>query len=549
MAVIALVFSLFWFTQKPPVEPLCSRLPANAESTNSCSVKLGGSNIPAMAINSEEWLIQNYLNEDVTTSAERSMFVSFAEHSKPEDGNLFFMIELSNLRRLNTIMQNKNFVTSTSNKYKQVLTTLGDQLVNKWKLHEQSIRSSDYKSLQGVYAEFRNREKAIETFQEEKNKAFEAANRIFSDYLIENQLIAAEEKPGEWFHGGIGFSADEASISARVSRFLPAPNKLRIFSSKEVQEVLRDVLRFEQNYRDQIVSDLRGTDLIITTEHGAVIPHLDVFEVLRKFEDPVAVKKALVENFSALNPTKARELERILTLEAIERLQIYKSLVDVYSPSLLMADRKVASLENAANGGMSADFAGLGAEALALSKGNIKDAIRRARASEKSVTKDFLRKLSAFKGVVKQYFPEMIESGDDFVAFGKLALSLSDKKRMLDQLAEFTPDSKKRIAFLAANAVKDDRNLIASHGEAIEKELRLILKNKINPQILNQLLFGIDMITIEAGNGFVQTMIGTPKSLQLSPAELNLIHQSTKEAVERVNSTGTPKKKIQYRAL
>lgn len=557
MVLVALVFSLFWFTQKPAVDP-CLRQPASIDggSQNMCRSKLGGTNIPELAINSEDWLIDRYLNEDTTTLEERKLYVSFAENSKPEDGNLFFIVELSNLRRLNTIIQNKNFVTSTSNKYKEVLTTLGKQLVTKWNIQEQTIRSSDYKSLAGVYAEFRNREKAIESFQQEKNKAFEAANQIFSDYLISNHLISANEKPAEWFHGGLGFSSDEAAISARVSRFLPAPNKLRVFSSKEVQEVLRDVLQWEKSYRESILKQFEGTNLLVKTERGVVIPHLDVFEVLRKFEDPVAVKKALVATFSNLDPVKARQLELILTPAAIEQLQIYKSLVDIYSPSLLMAERSVASLEEAVKGGMSADFAGLGAlnlqavaEALVLSKGNVNEAIKRARDSERRVTKEFKRQLSAFRGVVKQYFPNMVESGDDFVAFGNFVLSLASKHKMLDQLAEFTPDSRKRIAFLAPNAKKKDRNLIAAHGEAIEKELRLILKSKMDPDRLKKLLFGIDMVATEAGEGFVRTITGVPKSMELTSWEQNLIIQSSEEAIGRINSSADSGKKLHYKPL
>jgi hypothetical protein len=274
---------------------------------------------------------------------------------------LFFCVELSNLRELNTILKNKNRVTSISNKYKEILETLGQQLINRWNLRDRTLKYSDYKSYQGAYANFVSKDRSLTDFEKDKSLAFDAANKLFSDYLVSNGIIAATEKPSEWFRGGIGFSADEANLAARVSRYLSPPNRLRVYSSHEVQEVLNDVLQWEIRYRKDLYSELKDTGLMVRTKTDVVIPHLEVFEILRKSEDPAELKKALVEAFGGLDPVKTANLEKLLTPNVIERFQIYKSLIDTFSPALMMAERNIASLASADFGGMSADFAGLGA--------------------------------------------------------------------------------------------------------------------------------------------------------------------------------------------
>lgn len=554
MVFLALVLSLFWFAQKP-AEESCPRLPASlASGNNSCKTKLGGG--PDLITNSPGWLVNRYLEQDFTTVKQRKEWISFAQNSKPEDGNLFFCIELSNLRELNTGLKDKNLVTSISHKYKEILETLGRQVVRKWDLQEQTLRYSDYKSYQGVYPKLLTKQKSIAEFETDKAKAFAAANKIFSDYLISNGYIKASDKPEDWFRGGLGTSADEASLSARVSRYLTSPNRLRMFSSPEVQEVLRDALQWQVRYLEDISNDLKGTGLLVRTSGGAMIPHLEVFELMRKFESPVELRESLIESFGNLNPERIHTLDRKITPTVIEKLQVYKSLIDIYSPSLMMAERNIANLEMADAGGMSADFMGLGAlnlqslaEALTLSEGSVSKAIVQARAAEVRVTIEFRKKLTAFRKVVQRYYPHTLDSGDDFVAFSDSTLGLAGKKQLLNELAEETANSRKRIAFLAAEARKEERNLIVAHGEAIEKELRIVLKSKINREKLNRLLFGIDMITQNAGEGFVQVLIGAPETLQLSNSELHLIHQGTREAVKKLNSLGNSKYETLYKSF
>ncbi len=562
MLATGLILGLFfWVHHQKEVQTLdtiCFRSPANLslEKVHSCRALISKEkNLNSRTENVEKF-VEQYLDYDFTTNSQRQNWINFSQRSKSTDGNLFFSVELSNLRELNTILKDKNYVTSISNKYKEILESLGSQLVKKWGLEKNTLLYSDYKSYQGIYTDFSKKNISLPDFEKDKSRYFQAANKIFSEFLINQGHIKASDKPQEWFRCGLGFSADEANLSARVSRYLSGFNQIRIYSSPEVQGVLLDALKWQQNFRISLLKSLEGTDLFDQkTDSSLAIPQIEVFEILRKTEDLESIKNALIDAFGQQDPDKISVLKEKVTLPLIRDLKVYKDLVDTFSPSLMMAERNIASLEAADWGGMSADFMGLGAlnihavaQALASSE-SVSDAIHNSRSSETRVTIQFQKQLASMNVIVKRYFPHTLHSGDDFVAFGNSPFSLADKKRLLQDLAEETSDSKKRISFIPEGVKKDKRNLIASHGENIEKELRIILKRKINSLKLSKIILGIDMLSPEAGSGSVQVLTGLPKSIRLSITERKIFFESIPLAIEKANFNSDPEQRTYYKNL
>jgi hypothetical protein len=71
----------------------------------------------------------------------------------------------------------------------------------------------------------------------------------------------------------------------------------------------------------------------------------------------------------------------------------------------------------------------------------------------------------------------------------------------------------------------------------------------MDPDKLGRLLFGIDMNVTEAGIGTVQVLVGTPSSVKLEISDWNLIYQSLGDAIHKLNSNSSDKKKTQYTQL
>lgn len=225
----------------------------------------------------------------------------------------------------------------------------------------------------------------------------------------------------------------------------------------------------------------------------------------------------------------------------VEKLQNYKILADTFSPSLMNAERKVASLENAEYGGMVADFAGLGAlnlhataEALAKST-DIDSMLILVRQAEQTITKRFKELLAEFNAIVELYYHSTVATGDDFAALLSGPLGLAAKKRLIRDLAERTSRSRKRIAFIAAGVKKEDRNIIAFHGESLEKEFRLQIEGKLGSSKLAQLLVAIDMQGLSKGTGAVKIILGITRDQTLSITDIGRINTAFSDSVLKFN--------------
>jgi hypothetical protein len=210
--------------------------------------------------------------------------------------------------------------------------------------------------------------------------------------------------------------------------------------------------------------------------------------------------------------------------------------VDEFSPTILVAKRETVNLDDAAQGGLSADFLGMGsanmkatAEGIA-GKSSIDQALIGAREGEKKVTKTFKQRMENFKKIVG----DATCTGDD-CAMAKI-MSDNDKTRVMQKLASSPETRGVRMSFIGGNVSKETRMQLASHGESIEKAFRKELEGKIPYSKLNKMTFGFDMKSTQLGQGQVNLVIGKGRTTTLNAAEQIEMQKAFQRAVEKNNA-------------
>lgn len=484
--------------------------------------------------------IEANLDRSFTTVEQNRTFIKAAQDVTPEKGWKFLVSENSVLKKLNDSIQDKDLVTSLTNKHKELFL---EQIENLKKVYGNDIDFlpySDFKSIQFAFKP-KNGKTIPPEFKNSLEKAFAQANKKFEAHLSVNHIVRKSDHADEWFRAGFSETADQASFAARQARDIPGANALRDYSSAAVQKRLDSVIPEIETNRQYLSRKWSQTPLLEKTESGVVIPKSDVFNILRKNDDVPEIREALVKKFGGSDLQSQEAFRNKLTDESILTLQDYGKMVDEFSPSLRVEERKIASLASAEHGGASMDASGMGgvnlrgtAEALAKSK-NGPDAIKNSRLAEESITRQFQDDMGQAREKFQKYFEQPSSTGDDTVANAVRPLKDREKQEFLQDISTLPNPGRKRISFLAEGAAKSERNAIATHGESIEKTLRQNLEGQIDKEKLDNLLFGIDMKGKSAGRGDVGLLLGNSRGVSLTSTELSTIKRELKNAVRDVN--------------
>ncbi len=470
-------------------------------------------------------LIASHLQMQFTTPHENLMWMNLAKKSKPDSGLLFGDIEFSVLQKVNTLTNDKNLATSMTNKHKELTFKALDALQKKYGRNIDIITYSDFKSARFAIVP-KNKTKTLPSeLKADIAKLFDQTNREYSDFIRANDLNVDGDVE-KWFRGGIGLTADEANFATRLSRDMGQGNPLRDFEDPEIRRNMASYQRWAEAMRSvDLTPDPSMKSLI---EDGFVKD--DVLDIVKKNPNPVEARARLKAKYGAdLSETQ------------VERLSTYNSIIDHFSPGIHVAERKVASLEKANFGGLSADFSGLGAKnrgatARALAHGkDLREAIALARQGEQEVTKEFEAQTRAFRKVIDRYVVSSISSGDDFVGTAGALMSSETKRNLIRDVAKLETPSAQRLAFISDGVNLGDRNVLAAHGEAIEKVLRQELEGRVPAAKLRQVVFGIDMLGKSAGKGDVSLITGEGAAAGLTEAERLEIRKCFERAVRAFN--------------
>ena len=492
---------------------------AKTENASAKAVKYGGA-----TFRNRTELVQRYLEFSPTTVAQNEKWISLAEKGKGTKAT-FFDVENSQIKVLNDTLKDKNLVTGLTNFHKDILAKKMEvfQAQNPGLEIE---KYSDFKSMRFAFSG-----KVPPDLEKQLQKLFKETNQEFDEYLRKNNIVRDSDRSQEWFRGGLGETADQANLAARYSRQV-TQNNLQAFSRSDLQTNMNQKLMAVEKDRQALRSAFANTSVV----DGTTL-HPDAFDIVRKGKGDTQVIASELSNRFGLSSVPP---------QSIEVLQRYAKATDDFSPGLFIAKRENAHLNDAVQGGLSADIIGLGsanlkgtAEALASSS-SVEKALEATRVAEKAVTENFVQQKKVFEEVVRKAVPsgklKTLCSGDDCVSVATAPLNEKEKVQILKGLAGTKYSGNYRLAFIP-DGIKDvdARNGLANHGEAIEKILRKSLSSSMEPNKLKGLTFGVDMRTQNLNSGSVKLLMGEADGVRLSATERKTIEARFKDAVEALN--------------
>lgn len=474
-------------------------------------------------------LVTDYLNSKFSSPQQNLRWMSLAERSGPNDRVLFGDIEFSVLQKINNLTNDKNLATSITNKHKELTFAALAALQKRYSKDLTVEIYSDFKSARFAFVKNKNNKKSASKLmsmaRKDLSKIFDQVNDEFVTFL-NAQGLNVDQAAESWFRGGVGPTADEANFAARASRDLGGPNILRDIDEGGIQANLNAYRLWAESMRTDVLSPDPAMASLI--EDGFVKD--EVLDILKKTPGAKEAIKRIKAKYGA-----------DLSEQQIERLSIYNEIIDKFSPGIHVADRQIASLEAADFGGLSADFSGLGAKnrgatARAIAEGKtLREAIAIARRNEQEITAWFKESTAAFSEIINRYVATSTSSGDDFVGIAGASFSEQTKKKLISEVATLPVPSAQRLSFISAGVNPTQRNLIAAHGEAIEKVLRMELEGVVSQEKMKELVFGIDMKSVSAGAGEVSLLIGEGKKSSLSRADRASIQSAFENAVRHFN--------------
>ncbi|WP_373999275.1 hypothetical protein [Bdellovibrio bacteriovorus] len=471
-----------------------------------------------------EGLIKKYLEYSPTTVAQNEKWISLA-NSGTKSKATFLDVENSQMKVLNDTLKDKNLVTGLTNYHK-------DLLINNVKALKKEYPGliidpySDFKSMRFAFSG-----KVPKDLEARLSKIFKETNSEFDTYLKDNGIVRSVEESGKWFRAGVGQTADQANLAARYSRQV-ADNELQSYSKSELQSTMAQKLTDIEKDRQSLRQYFGNTNMVSGQTFDT-----DVYDIVRKGSgDTAKISKDLANRFGT----------QALDASQVKVLQRYVKSADDFSPGLYIAKRETPHFNDATMGGLSADMIGMGganlkgtAEALAGST-HLDKVLENTRLAEKTVTHHFIEQKKAFQDVLqKSVDPGKLQtvcSGDDCIAVATKPLSVKDKEAVMKNLAETKYSGSFRLSFVS-DGVKDAsaRNMLATHGESVEKALRKSLGSSMEPAKLKGLTFGVDMQTTHLNTGGVKLIVGQSPFVRLSPREQEQIQTAFKEAVESLN--------------
>ncbi len=434
-------------------------------------------------IKSRGALVDQFEEYDPATDEMRRIWIASA---KANSAKAYVDIENGMLKRLNDL-GDKEAITALTNVHKKVVIEGIEKLKRKYP-------DLDIK----VYSDFKSIRLALDgeippAIQEELAKIFVSAGDEVSGLV--NRLresgelkIPASEHPTTWFAGGYGKSADEAGLAAREARCRhgkPCSSPILDFSDPqnlqnlvEAREEIEDLRVIVTSALKQVKSDVPMYNRV----DGIDIPSPELIEVIRKNLDknPEVLTSLIHDKFNVM-------IDQNITYDMIDYVNGLKR----FEPGIWVESRQLASLDDAAHGGFSADFTGMGsynieqvAKDLATPTRSMDSLLSGLRAGEQRVTETFNAKKEFFEKITQKAYSEnniptkIVCSGDDCVAYplADTGLTPARQRDIQDSLIRSINASESpsgfRLAFIPPNTGRSIRSRLATHGELIEKQIR-----------------------------------------------------------------------------
>ncbi len=496
--------------------------------------------------------IEKFSIRNFTTPVQNAYFMKMAESFIPIPGRIFVRIENGFLKSLNDTIKDRVLITSANNKYNEIIFRKLDDL-------KKEFPDIEFHPYQGFKeAEFFAKTKEGKPISPELmksiDKKFQDANVEFKKYLDVNNLLRATDQPETWFRAGVGRTGDMANAAARGSRDDLTRNILVNYDDPIVLKKLEGSISEGRRLSDDLTRTFANSEMV-TTRDGVTTLNSDVFGMVRKFandKDPDELRKQLQlkypgQKISAENAEKIRQLYEVQ---------------DRFSPPVRFVVRENASFTLNPGTQVGADFVNAGGDNAA---GNVmammkskdgSDMLKFSRVEYENVTKELDRKKAQFISISEDLVREhnkklppgaqpikvtIAKSGDDSVASFSEILTKEQKDYMAKEWARREsalgkPASSARLSIPSERVVNvQQKNILANHGESIEKSLRQNLNGKLTNGESNGIVMKIEMKGHKSGTGYVDMTVHTANGKKLTSDQWLEIQKQFKKAVQNLN--------------
>lgn len=470
---------------------------------------------------SEDRVVKEYGTRKITSTNENQNYAALARVQEKRPGLVFVDSQNGLLKWLNDNVKSKPLIDAFSNRHSQLINIALETYTRRNPGFRLNVYS-DYKGIRyGVQGPVGKETKLAEDLK----KIIDDVDARFMRELKDGDYPSFNGKAVDepWFSTGIARTADEANVQAR---FPPGTSWEKIDETFKSTESIRETL--QRRFGDTTL--MRA----ISGNPSKKVLQTEVFEILRKNSDDALAAKILNHR----NGTHLRP-------EDIALLRQYKDEVNLFAPGLLINDRVLHEFKDAVHGGITVDFAGVGAknieataEGLAMGS-TLQTAVAATRRMEMRVTTglDALKANSerAVNAVLAKHGLKgrVTVSGDDMVVIPDGELSPQVRQELVQALAKADQSpADMRVSFFSRGIRRtDDRATIAAEGEGIEKLLRARLEFLFSRAELNGLTIATDMQGATRGTGDVilQTNGG------LNPDQQRIIAREFREAVKDNN--------------
>jgi hypothetical protein len=362
--------------------------------------------------------------------------------------------------------------------------------------------------------------------------------------------------PERWFLAGVGEDALEANMAARGARTLPrtqaeAGNILKY--KDHVDKLSSEILEIE-SLRKAIAGDSKLVSLKILEklDNGALIPSKEMINILRKYK--IGDFKNEDEYLMAISKKVKTIFGEDVPVESIRNLTQYQLKVDSISPPLFSRERTIIDLENARNGIVSIDFAGIGVDNLyqqmkALAGVNYNQ-IDKVKLLKETFTKvqSYVDNVTGEMNTAKRYFTKSIQeqngaaakplfSGDDGIYMPKGSeWTSANKKQLVKDLASSSDPSKYRVTFVKTTypdgtiIPADARSKLIVRAESLEKKVReeMVSVDRISYADSKKIITAIDFTPSKSGGSFNVLVSGKDLSLK----EKSILEEVIKKSIK-----------------
>ena len=506
-----------------------------------------------------QWKSQNIVSDN------RAFMSSMNSPTTGSSKRMYFDVENSVLKGLNDhVLEDKGLGDAVNNLFNQSLIKRmkEDPLLST----KFSGQYSDFKSLRMSfdYSDPKDAKKISNALSE----AYEKANLDFLKELeaakmdglwqgFEGQLGT----PETWFLAGVGDNALEANMASRAQR------ELANTSGKS------SLARYEDKV-EQLFVKMDGIDHLQRSLASNKV--LKEKEVLTKIGDNYVLSKEMItilrknkrsdysDEFHYLKDIqiKSKSLFGVdLSRSEVDTMTKYFEDIDSMSPPLFVRDRKMIPLEQAEQGLVSVDFAGIGVDnaqaamvgvnkssLLITKKGEaVSETLQNVWKEVDNVTDEMHMAQRSYNTAVKEIEPNhsgALFSGDDGMFFPSKSWGNSDKVKLVNELSK-KDASKYRVTFVPTKYA--DGSLISTSNrseyvvkaEKVEKALRSkvtgVGSDKINFHRAKDMIFAIDYIPTKDGQGVFNLIV---KGKELTESELSILRKSFKENLDEGSVAG-----------